>query len=303
MKKLDRAARRARANARATNPVKADERPADPLLHQRGSKIADGVAFAVMVGSAVLVHGLILAAFLGVSSVAGAITKQPDENKAIVVSVVEPPPPPPEPPKPEPPPPEPEKAPAPKAEPKRAPPPPDPIDLPKKPPEPPKPEARRIVGLSLESTVEGGGGGPSFAVGNTRMGTTEHVAADAKEAKPLPKEAPTPAPPPPVNRAATRIPSGPGGPTLVKPHRKKPVPPVYPQELRAQGIETDVVVEVTIDEAGKVKSARVLAPSPYAAFNDAALASARAEEFEPALKDGKPIEFTLTFTVRFRLSN
>jgi outer membrane biosynthesis protein TonB len=60
-------------------------------------------------------------------------------------------------------------------------PPPDPTEEPQKaekPSDTPKPR-RRIVGLNLESTTTGGGG-PSFAVGTTRMGSTASRANDPK---------------------------------------------------------------------------------------------------------------------------
>ena len=57
-------------------------------------------------------------------------------------------------------------------------PPADPVDV--APAAEPAPERRRIVGISLSSTVQAGAG-PSFAVGNTRMGETGAVAQSPKE--------------------------------------------------------------------------------------------------------------------------
>ena len=58
------------------------------------------------------------------------------------------------------------------------------------PKEPEKKPPPRIVGLSFESTVgEGDGEGPSFAVGNTRLGETERIAAKKED---VPKERPAP---------------------------------------------------------------------------------------------------------------
>ncbi|MBK6689042.1 MAG: energy transducer TonB [Deltaproteobacteria bacterium] len=303
----ERAKRRAQATARVHQPIPEDLRRSDPLRHPGRNKTLELLQLGIFLVVAVGLHVGILAVFFGAGSVVAAMEKKgPPKDNKIEVTMVTPPPPPP-PPEPEPPPPEPEPEAKPKEAPKaKAPPPPDPIDVPKEPPppEPPKAPPRRIVGLSLESTVGGGeGGGPSFAVGNTRMGNTEKVAADAKQVTELPKD-PTPPPPPPPNRVASRVPSkGTDGPALVKPKRKSPVKPGYPETLKAQGLEADVTVEVVLDTRGKVKTARVIAPSPYPEFNEAALASAKTEEFSPAERDGQPIEFTLTFTVRFRLTD
>ena len=88
--------------------------------------------------------------------------------------------------------PEPEKAPEPKKEVERvavvkA------VPLPKieePPKEPDKKPPPRIVGLSFESTVgEGNGEGPAFAVGNTRLGETDKIAAKKED---VPKERPAP---------------------------------------------------------------------------------------------------------------
>ncbi len=210
--------------------------------------------------------------------------------------MIETPPPPPEP---EPalePTPEPEPAPKPKARPR--PPPADPIDLPPEPTPPPKQDPpRRIVGLSLESTTEGAGG-PSFGVGNTRMGKTERIAEDPTEAKPLEKPAQKILP---VNRAATRIPTA-SRSVLVKPKpiggmREAPFPDLY----KAQGLEADVTVRVRIDREGRVSEAEVVSAAAQPEFNRVATATARAQRFEPATRDGQAIEFTITFTYRFRL--
>ena len=87
------------------------------------------------------------------------------------------------------------------------------------------------------------------------------------------------------------------------PKRRRPHNPPYPAELRAQGLEADVVVMVSLDETGKVTSVQIITPSPYPAFNEAALAAAKAEEFEPALRDGVPVPYTLSYKYRFRIED
>ena len=172
----------------------------------------------------------------------------------------------------------------------RQPPPPDPVDVPAEPPPATStPERRRVVGLSFESTVSSGGNGPSFATGNTRMGST---ARRAEEPNSAPRLAP--------NRVATRRPTTAGG-TFTKPSRVAPVEPAYPELLRARGIEADVVVFISISAEGAVESARVVKGSPQQEFNDAALVAARAQRFTPATRNGEAVPYTLKYTYRFRL--
>ena len=185
----------------------------------------------------------------------------------------------------------------------KAPEPPPPEDLPDEKRPPP-----RVVGISMESTVDSGGG-VSFAVGNTRAGATADVAANPED---VPKDPDAKAEivktPPKVvkkaaksNRKASRIPTAKS--KFVLPKRKQPSKPAYPETLKAQGIEADVPVLVSIDAAGKVTAVKILRSSGHAAFDEAARKAALAERFSPALKDGNPIPYQLSFTYRFRLED
>jgi protein TonB len=164
---------------------------------------------------------------------------------------------------------------------------------------PPPPE--RIVGLDLSSTVAGGGG-PAFATGTDMRGTTDTTATDPTQAAREPEaQETTEVPDPKTNRKATRIPQK--GVKLVKPKRKTRVKPDYPPKLRAQGIEGNVVVEVQIEANGKIKKVSIVSPSPYEEMNTQALIAANKEVFSPATRNGKGIPFTISYTVRFRLSD
>ncbi len=314
-----RAARRAQqrkvAAAKAVIPIEAPIK--DPLV--RTTKSSAPLKALVVLILAVFVHAAIITIFFAASSIA-KITRppKPKKNDRIEVAVIQPPPPkqaePPPPPPSEPPPEPPPEAVKPKPKPKPRkprvkppepppkdvkPPPPDPIDVPDKPPPEPKKKPRRIVGLSLESTVEGGGG-PSFAVGNTRMGQTERTAEDSKGVEKL-APAKSAKPPPPANRRATRVPTGAG--KIDKPKILKSFKPEYPELLRAQNVEDVVKVEVRLDKKGKVTSARVVAPSKHKEFNKAALAGAKKFSFAPAKRDGVPISYTVVLTIRFQLND
>jgi protein TonB len=85
------------------------------------------------------------------------------------------------------------------------------------------------------------------------------------------------------------------------PKRKRPRLPTYPATLKTQGVEADVTVMVSLDETGKVKEVKIITPSPYPEFNEAARTTALKEEFEPALRDGVPVAYTLSYTYRFRI--
>ena len=148
----------------------------------------------------------------------------------------------------------------------------DPIDVPKV-PENNAPPPRRIVGLNLASTVVGTSG-PSFAVGNTRMGVTETVAQEPSEA----------------------------GTTFTPPVRMRLAKPNYPAGLKAKGLEADVVMEVNIDDRGQVTGVNVIGKSSDPEFDEAAVAAAWKTLYRPAERNGFPVATTIISTVRFRLN-
>jgi TonB family protein len=205
-------------------------------------------------------------------------------------------------------PPEPEKAPEPpKKEPERvavvkAPPAPKIDEPPLK--EPDKKPPPRIVGLNFESTVgEGNGDGPSFAVGNTRLGETDKIAVKKED---VPKERPAPVhgteKPTTANQAATRIPVKGVTYTEAK-YRGNQIKPDYPPTLKAQGVESDVDVLVFIDATGKVTNVKILRESPYPEFNEAAKKAALAQPWEPSTRNGEPMSSTKKYSYRFRITD
>jgi TonB family protein len=172
------------------------------------------------------------------------------------------------------------------------------------PKEPDKKPPPRIVGLNFESTVgEGDGDGPSFAVGNTRLGETDKIAAKKED---VPKERPAPVQgtekPTVANQAATRIPVKGVTYTDAK-YRGSQVKPDFPPTLKAQGIEGDVDVLVFIDAAGKVTNVKILRESQYPEFNEAAKKAALAQAWEPATRNGEPMPSTKKYSYRFRITD
>lgn len=170
----------------------------------------------------------------------------------------------------------------------------DPVDVASA--EPEAPARRRVVGISFESTVTEGAG-PAYAVGNTRMGHTGKGSGN-KPLPALPKgrtrgSGVTP------NKVAEFIPSD--GVTLTKPKRLSALQPEYPKTLKAQGVEGNVVVRVTIDEEGRVIDVRVVKGSGYDAMDASARNAAAKEQFTPAMRNGEPIAYTIKYTYRFRV--
>jgi periplasmic protein TonB len=192
------------------------------------------------------------------------------------------------------------------------PPPPPPEEKPKPPPPPPKAQAQAKVandapkmeappvamgedgfadlgGVALGNGSGGGGdgvalGGPgagSGAAGPTSVAATTKATATKKIVQQL---APAPA----------DVCSNPP----VRPKRKVPVAPKYTMQARQAEIEGVVRVEVTIDENGKVISARVVTGLGYG-LDEAALAAAKASVFEPASRCGKAIVGTVILPFRF----
>jgi TonB family protein len=75
--------------------------------------------------------------------------------------------------------------------------------------------------------------------------------------------------------------------------------PVYPETEIASGVVGKVRVEITVDEHGRVVSARIL-QGLGAAFDQAALAAARASTFDAAIRCGRPSASTFRISYSFR---
>lgn len=75
--------------------------------------------------------------------------------------------------------------------------------------------------------------------------------------------------------------------------------PVYPPLARAAKASGPVVVEVTVDEAGKVVSASATSGHPL--LRQSAVQAAYQARFRPTLISGKPVKVTGTITYNFEL--
>ncbi len=91
----------------------------------------------------------------------------------------------------------------------------------------------------------------------------------------------------------------PAAPVLTRaPELVSSVVPEYPAELQAEGVGGDVVVRITIDEAGVVTSAQI-ARSLVPALDAAALVAAQELVFTPGEVDGEPASIVIDFTFSF----
>ncbi len=89
---------------------------------------------------------------------------------------------------------------------------------------------------------------------------------------------------------------------------QRPVPkvaplPEYPAELRQKQIEGTVLVEVTIDEKGKVTEATVIKSSDEG-FNQTTVDTVKSMwRWTPAKKEGKEVACTVRIPLRFSLTD
>jgi protein TonB len=133
------------------------------------------------------------------------------------------------------------------------------------------------------------GGGEAPAVDEEAFGD------GGQEAPAPPPPPPPPAPEPeidlePVEVAEEVIPAQPlAGNT----------PPAYPEEARKKGLESTVILKVTITATGEVAEVRVLrGDEPFVA---AAVAAVRAWRYRPAVLDGRAVAATRIVKVPFRI--
>jgi TonB family protein len=91
------------------------------------------------------------------------------------------------------------------------------------------------------------------------------------------------------------------GVTPFSPRKIKHVDPVYPSAVIDARTDQIVVLELRINQEGRVENARILRSVP--SFDQAALDAARQWEYEPLLLNGLPTRFTLSVTVNFTPSS
>ena len=139
-----------------------------------------------------------------------------------------------------------------------------------------------------------------------RHATVILIAASLSAATPQPVASQEPTSPPAAvpSPAPAAVPAAPSnvkvaGRDVPAPKRTRFVSPVFPLEAQAAGQRGIVIIELVIDEAGKVSTADVLRSVPP--FDEAALTAARQWEYEVTKVDGKPVPVRLTVPITFAL--
>jgi TonB family protein len=135
---------------------------------------------------------------------------------------------------------------------------------------------------------------PAIVIAASLAAAAPHAVAFQEPASP-PRAAPSPAAPPAAAPADVKV----AGRDVPAPKRTRFVSPVFPLEAQAAGQRGIVIIELVIDDTGKVATADVLRSVPP--FDEAALTAARQWEYEVTKVDGKPVPVRLTVPITFAL--
>jgi protein TonB len=84
------------------------------------------------------------------------------------------------------------------------------------------------------------------------------------------------------------------------PELKSEVRVPYPPESRKQGIQGAVIMNLLIDESGRVREVTLI-EGPTTELNTAAMAAAKGFQFTPAMIQNKPVAVRIRYTYRFVL--
>lgn len=79
------------------------------------------------------------------------------------------------------------------------------------------------------------------------------------------------------------------------------VNPRYPTQAQRSGIEGWVEVDFKVDAEGKVQDAKVAQAQPRHVFDRSALEAVNRWQFQPAMRDGKPVATELRRRIQFKL--
>jgi TonB family protein len=89
------------------------------------------------------------------------------------------------------------------------------------------------------------------------------------------------------------------GTDVPAPRRTKFVAPAYPPEAQMRGLRGIVILELVVDETGRIASADVVRSVPP--FDEAALSAARQWEYEVTQVEGRPVRVRVTVPITFAL--
>ena len=116
----------------------------------------------------------------------------------------------------------------------------------------------------------------------------------ASQQRPAPTTV-TPAQSPDSNSPPMRV-----GGNVPPPTKIRHVAPAYPIDAQRAGVQGVVIIEATIGEDGKVRSAAVLRSIPQ--LDQAALDAVKQWEFAPTIVGGKAVPVIMTVTVQFAMA-
>lgn len=197
-------------------------------------------------------------------------------------------------PSPEPPPPPPPPKAVPKPVPKKADTPP-PSREPPPPPDAPPPPPPQGFSLDMEATVTAGDGPAVRAVeGGGNMFADPKAGGD-------PGKKTAERPPAPQGRGTNPLAQGEGlvEPKVLTPERDREPP--YTEEAKEREIEGELLLRVTVDEAGRVAEVKVIKGLGYG-LDEAAVKHVKAKfRFEPARLNGTPISRQITIPITYEL--
>ena len=83
----------------------------------------------------------------------------------------------------------------------------------------------------------------------------------------------------------------------------KPIRPRYPEIAQEAGIEGTVVVQVFVDEKGRVKDTVILKGIPNTGLDEAATEAIRKVRFRPAKQRERAVGVWISIPVNFRLKS
>jgi TonB family protein len=88
---------------------------------------------------------------------------------------------------------------------------------------------------------------------------------------------------------------------VTPPKVKKQFSPGYPTDAKQQGAQGLAYICAHIDEKGLVSKVHVMKSSGRYDLDSSAVESVKKYEFEPAMKDGKPVKTEVTIPVQYKL--
>jgi len=80
-----------------------------------------------------------------------------------------------------------------------------------------------------------------------------------------------------------------------------PIKPKYPEEAKEMGIEGTVIVQVFVNEKGRVTYTTIMKGFPDTGLNEAAIEAIKKTQFKPAMQGNKKVGVWISIPVNFRL--